>query len=70
MLTARLADVKPTHFALEGSATEAGGVVDAGFTVETAVARGRGHLRLQNGKAWTLLTTMTELKGFEALSRH
>ena len=65
MLTARLADVKPTHFALEGSATEAGGVVDAWFTFETAVARGRGHLRLQNGKAWTLLTTMTELKGFE-----
>ena len=65
MLHARLADVKPTHFALEGSATEAGGVVDAWFTFETAVARGRGHLRLQNGKAWTLLTTMTELKGFE-----
>ena len=29
------------------------------------VARGRGHLRLRDGKAWTLLTTMTELKGFE-----
>ena len=65
MLQARLADVKPGHFALEGTPTEAGGVVDAWFTFETAVARGRGHLRLQNGKAWTLLTTMTELKGFE-----
>jgi putative flavoprotein involved in K+ transport len=40
-------------------------VIDAWFTFETAVGRGRGHLRLQNGKAWTLLTTMTELKGFE-----
>ena len=29
------------------------------------MARGRGHLRLKNGKAWTLLTTMTELKGHE-----
>ena len=29
------------------------------------MARGRGHLRLRGGKAWTLLTTMTELKGFE-----
>ncbi len=65
MLKARLADVKPSKFEIEGEATEAGGVVDAWFTFETAVARGRGHLRLQNGKAWTLLTTMTELKGFE-----
>ncbi len=65
MLTARLADTKPAAFAVEGEATEADGVVDAWFTFETAVARGRGHLRLRNGKAWTLLTTMTELKGFE-----
>ena len=65
MLQARLADVKPTAFAVEGQATETGGVIDAWFTFETAVARGRGHLRLKDGKAWTLLTTMTELKGFE-----
>jgi putative flavoprotein involved in K+ transport len=65
MLDARLADVKPSAFAVEGQATEAGGIVDAWFTFETAVARGRGHLRLKAGKAWTLLTTMTELKGFE-----
>jgi len=65
MLQSRLADVKPTAFAVEGQATEAGGVIDAWFTFETAVARGRGQLRLKDGKAWTLLTTMTELKGFE-----
>jgi putative flavoprotein involved in K+ transport len=65
MLQARLADVQPSGFAVEGEATEAGGVIDAWFTFETAVARGRGHLRLKDGKAWTLLTTMTELKGFE-----
>jgi len=65
MLNARLADTKPTAFAIEGEAAEAGGVVEAWFTFETAVARGRGHLRLRDGKAWTLLTTMTELKGFE-----
>jgi putative flavoprotein involved in K+ transport len=65
MLKARLADTRPTAFAVEGEATEADGVVEAWFTFETAVARGRGHLRLRNGKAWTLLTTMTELKGFE-----
>ena len=28
-------------------------------------ARGCGHVRLIGGKAWTLLTTMTELKGHE-----
>ncbi len=65
MLKARLADTRPSAFAVEGQATEAGGVIDAWFTFETAVARGRGHLRLRAGKAWTLLTTMTELKGFE-----
>ena len=65
MLQARLADVQPTAFAVEGQATEAGGVIDAWFTFETAVARGRGHLRLKDGRAWTLLTTMTSLKGFE-----
>ncbi len=65
MLQARLADVQPSNFAVEGQATESDGVTDAWFTFETAVARGRGHLRLRGGKAWTLLTTMTELKGFE-----
>ena len=65
MLQARLNDTAPGNWQLEGDATEAGGVVEAWFTFETAVARGRGHLRLINGRAWTLLTTMTELKGFE-----
>lgn len=69
MLQARLADVLPSGFVLEGEATEADGVVDAWFTFETRVSRGRGHLRLkasaQGDKAWTLLTTMVELKGFE-----
>ena len=65
MLADRLGEVKPTAFAVEGEPTEADGVVDAWFTFETAVARGRGHLRLRKGLAWTFLTTMTELKGFE-----
>ncbi|WP_213954613.1 NAD(P)/FAD-dependent oxidoreductase [Variovorax sp. dw_954] len=65
MLKARLADVAPSNFAIEGEATEADGIVDAWFTFETRVARGRGHLRLRDGKAFTLLTTMTQLKGHE-----
>ena len=69
MLAARAADTAASNFALEGEAAEADGIVDAWFTFETRVARGRGHLRLKatpaGDRAWTLLTTMTELKGFE-----
>ncbi len=69
MLASQLTHVKPSNFTLAGEATEADGIVDAWFNFETAVARGHGHLRLmgseQGDQAWTLLTTMTELKGFE-----
>lgn len=65
MLAARQADTAASNFQLEGEATEADGVTEAWFTFETRVSRGRGHLRLKGDKAWTLLTTMVELKGFE-----
>ncbi len=65
MLAATLAQVRPGQWKLEGEATEAGGITEAWLTFETAVARGRGHLRLREGRCWTLLTTMTELKGHE-----
>jgi putative flavoprotein involved in K+ transport len=65
MLAATLPQVQPSKWQIEGEAADAGGVVEAWFTFETAVARGRGHIRLKDGKCWTLLTTMTELKGFE-----
>jgi putative flavoprotein involved in K+ transport len=65
MLSARLADTAPGNWQLDGEATEAGGVIEAWITFETSVARGSGHLRLKDGRAWTLLTTMTELKGHE-----
>lgn len=69
MLAARQADAGASNFQLEGEATEADGVTEAWFTFETRVSRGRGHLRLKSSeegdKAWTLLTTMVELKGFE-----
>lgn len=65
MLQATLAHTRPSGWQLEGEASEADGVTDAWFTFETAAARGRGHVRLNDGRCWTLLTTMTELKGFE-----
>ncbi|WP_028309948.1 MULTISPECIES: NAD(P)/FAD-dependent oxidoreductase [Derxia] len=67
LLEARLADVKPSNFRTEEEqdATDADGITSGWFTFETAVARGRGYVRLKNGLGWTLLTTMTELKGHE-----
>jgi putative flavoprotein involved in K+ transport len=44
---------------------EADGVVTAWIRFETAVGRGSGLLRLSDEGAWTLLTTLDELKGFE-----
>ena len=65
MLAATLPHARPSGWRIDGAATEAGGVTEAWLTFETAVARGKGHLRLKGDKCWTLLTTMTELKGFE-----
>ena len=57
MLKARLADVQPGSFKA--------GERNGWFTFETALGRGTGHVRLKDGKAWTLLTALNELKGFE-----
>jgi putative flavoprotein involved in K+ transport len=69
MVAARAADVKASGFTVRGEASEAGGVTEAWFDFETAQARGHGLVRLKSGtdgdQAWTLLTTMTELKGHE-----
>ncbi|RWB67306.1 NAD(P)/FAD-dependent oxidoreductase [Mesorhizobium sp.] len=65
MLTATLAPAQPSHWRLSGEASADDGVVEAWFTFETAVARGEGILRLKDGRCRTLLTAMSELKGFE-----
>lgn len=65
MLAATLSDVQPRDWQIVGEPTDEKGVTAAWFTFETAAARGKGYLRLKSGKCWTLLTTMTELKGFE-----
>src|SRR5258707_10303628 len=57
MLEARLAEVRPRAFKVDGA--------EGWFTFETAVGRGRGHVRLKDGKAATLFTALMELKGFE-----
>ncbi len=67
MLKHQLATTKPRNWALQDGEipTEEGGIITAWITFETAVARGNGLLRLKDGKVWTLLTAMTELKGHE-----
>jgi putative flavoprotein involved in K+ transport len=65
MLKETLSTVKPSNWKIEREATATDGVIEGWFTFETAVSRGRGILRLKDGKCWTLLTTMVELKGHE-----
>ncbi|MGR3368210.1 MAG: NAD(P)-binding domain-containing protein [Sagittula sp.] len=67
MLKHQLDTTKPRGWQLaEGEIpTEEGGVVTAWISFETDLARGYGMIRLKEGKIWTLLTTMVELKGHE-----
>jgi putative flavoprotein involved in K+ transport len=65
MLDERLTDTAPSHLTVIDDATEEAGVVSGWFTFETAQARGIAHVRLREGRAWTLLTSMEELKGHE-----
>lgn len=44
---------------------EEGGVTTAWITFETQAGRGWGLMRLRDGRIWTLLTALQELKGFE-----
>jgi putative flavoprotein involved in K+ transport len=67
MLTAQLGAVKPQGFAqAEGEvATQSGEVTEGWIRFETETGRGCGQIRLKNGKIWTLLTALDELKGHE-----
>ncbi len=65
MLSQTLGPARPRDFIASGPPSEADGVTEAWLEFETEVGRGRGHLRLRDGLAWTLLTTLYELKGYE-----
>ena len=69
LLRATLETTGPRGFATEEPPTEEGGVTTAWLVFETGVGRGRGLLRLvQDGddvRAFTLLTSLYELKGHE-----
>ena len=65
MLAANLEAIAPSDWRLESEPSIVDGAVEAFIRFATAVGRGRGVLRLKDGAAWTLLTTLDELKGFE-----
>ncbi len=67
MLESQLSHVKPSAWALDENelVDHADGLTTAWITFETGVSRGYGQVRLRDGKIWTLLTSMTELKGHE-----
>jgi putative flavoprotein involved in K+ transport len=65
MLITTLGATQPSGWALTEPATAKNGIVEGWFCFETAVGRGRGIFRLRDGRCWTLLTTLQELKGFE-----
>ena len=67
MLRAQLDHIEPTGWELDPAEipSEEDGVITAWFRFETKVGRGYGLMRLRDGRIWTLLTALQELKGHE-----
>ena len=67
MLEAQLAAIKPVSLRVadDEDVSEAGGVLQGWISIDTGAGRGIGFIRVKDGKIWTLLTTLSELKGFE-----
>ncbi|TCL67158.1 NAD(P)/FAD-dependent oxidoreductase [Rhizobium sp. BK251] len=67
MLRSQLAVAVPSNWQVASGeeATEADGVLESWITFETEVGRGFGLIRIKDGLIWTLLTTLSELKGHE-----
>ena len=65
MLRHTLPHLGRATFSLAGEPTQKDDVVEAWLTLETGIGQGQGHLRLRGGEAWTLLTSLAELTGFE-----
>ena len=65
LLRATLETTGPHGFVVSEEPTEADGTTTALIEFETAVGRGRGVVRIRDGRAFTLLTTLYELTGHE-----
>jgi putative flavoprotein involved in K+ transport len=65
LLDHTLAHVRPRGWHVTEPPVAADGVTEAWLAFKTEAGRGTGHLRLKEGLAWTLLTTLAELRGHE-----
>ena len=65
MLEHALGSTRPSGWHTTEEPIAVDDVSEAWIAFKTDVGRCRGHLRLRDGKAWTLLTTLEELKGHE-----
>jgi putative flavoprotein involved in K+ transport len=65
MLDAQLEHIQPSNWHTTEPPDTADGITTAWIAFETATGRGNGLLRLRDGRAWTLLTALYELKGHE-----
>jgi putative flavoprotein involved in K+ transport len=65
MLDHTLTHINPRGWHTTEEPAQSDGVTEAWIEFETEAGRGKGHLRLIDGRAWTLLTTLEELKGHE-----
>ncbi len=65
MAAATLDTVNPKNWKIDGDVTEADGIAEAWITFQTDAVHGRGHVRLTENGAWTLLTTAQGLIGHE-----
>lgn len=67
MLNAQLGQIHPRDFSQQPGelASQSGDITEGWIRFETETGRGSGHIRLKNGRIWTLLTALDELRGFE-----
>lgn len=67
MAQAQLVQIRPEALSLDPAeeVSETDGVTEGWLILETAAGRGKGYVRMKQGKIWTLLTALHELKGFE-----
>ncbi|TRM50618.1 NAD(P)/FAD-dependent oxidoreductase [Achromobacter sp. LC458] len=67
MLTQQLSQVEPVRFTRDDreATSDDDDLLQGWLHIDTNLARGYGHIRVKDGKIWTLLTTMSELKGHE-----
>ncbi len=67
MLRAQLPHIAPRAWTITPGedAEDGGGFLQAWIDFETETGRGHGHIRVRDGRIWTLLTTLAALKGHE-----